>query len=251
MPRKKTNNQPIIIAIIIIIIAIVVAGCYVAFNPLLNNIQTRYIEKHSPNSVEIKVPAVDNRGNGVVGKIKTTVENGTGQILVNIDILTGFLTQDSIKTAAAVASNLTNITLQNLDITYKAEVNATAVDGPSAGAALTIATIFALENKTLPDDVMITGTINPDGTIGRVGGVLAKARASKEAGANIFLVPKGQGVYEEIKKKRECEKKEGPGFVYEYCTIKYIPQKISIGEELNLTVVEVETISDALKYFSV
>ena len=66
--------------------------------------------------------------------------------------------------------------------------------GPSAGAALTIATIAALKHDSIRSDVVITGTINADGTIGQIGGVLEKAQAAKDIGAKLFLVPVGQGV---------------------------------------------------------
>jgi PDZ domain-containing protein len=37
-----------------------------------------------------------------------------------------------------------------------------------------------------------TGTIAPDGTVGPIGGVQNKIVAAKRAGADVFLVPKGQ-----------------------------------------------------------
>ncbi len=37
--------------------------------------------------------------------------------------------------------------------------------------------------------VMMTGMINPDGTIGPVGGILEKASAAASVGAKLFLIP--------------------------------------------------------------
>jgi PDZ domain-containing protein len=42
------------------------------------------------------------------------------------------------------------------------------------------------------DVVAVTGTINPDGSVGAVGGVAQKAVAAGEEGADVFLVPSSE-----------------------------------------------------------
>jgi PDZ domain-containing protein len=42
-------------------------------------------------------------------------------------------------------------------------------------------------------DVAVTGTINIDGTVGAIGGLVQKTSAVKQLGANVFLVPADQG----------------------------------------------------------
>jgi hypothetical protein len=64
-----------------------------------------------------------------------------------------------------------------------------AVDGPSAGGAMTLLAMSALSGKHLRPGLTMTGTIEPDGTIGAVGSVDAKARAAAEAGRTIFISP--------------------------------------------------------------
>lgn len=243
--RKNNKQHSLYFLVLGIIIGLVICSGLLVYSYFSQSDEKQI----NNNAVLIKVPAVDAAGNGVVGKIRTYVEPGSGQILVNIDVLTGFLTQDSIKTAAQVASDFTNLSLDEVDITYKAEVNATAIEGPSGGAALTIATIFALQDLSLPSGIMITGTIEENGEIGTVGGILEKAKAAKADGASLFLVPQGQGTAEEINKERKCEEKEGPGFAYEYCTIQYISKKVSISEELGINVIEVSDIYEAMGYF--
>lgn len=73
-------------------------------------------------------------------------------------------------------------------ISYSAEG---AVAGPSGGLALALG-IFDLitENDLVADrTVAATGTIDPDGVVGRVGGVREKVYAAQRAGASAFLVP--------------------------------------------------------------
>jgi len=45
------------------------------------------------------------------------------------------------------------------------------IDGPSAGTYMTVGTLAAMLGDKLRDDAAMTGTINPDGTVGPVGGI--------------------------------------------------------------------------------
>jgi PDZ domain-containing protein len=71
------------------------------------------------------------------------------------------------------------------------EIDSGNVGGPSAGLAFTLAILDTLTPGDLTggDDVAVTGTMSPDGTVGAVGGVAQKVVAAAEAGAEVFLVP--------------------------------------------------------------
>ncbi len=70
----------------------------------------------------------------------------------------------------------------------------TEIGGGSAGAAMTIAMIAAMEGRNISKEVLITGTIEETHIIGKVGAVKEKAIAAKEWGAKMFIVPIGQNV---------------------------------------------------------
>ncbi len=194
------------------------------------------------------IPALDEQGNGVSTLLTVQAVPGSGRTLVNIDRLLFWIdTQNSIRTARSVAENITGINLSYYDLIYTISANASVIEGPSAGAALTIATVAALEGKRLNSSVMITGTINHDGTIGPVGGVLEKAEAAKSIGAQLFLVPLLQSSQITYETKKYCER---IGWS-QICTIEQIPKKVNISEEIGIEVKEVMNIEDALKYFLV
>ena len=65
------------------------------------------------------------------------------------------------------------------------------IDGPSAGAILTVGTLAALRGESLRRSVTMTGTIAPDGTVGVVGLVLAKLEAAAKAGFTTVMIPYG------------------------------------------------------------
>lgn len=132
---------------------------------------------------------------GVVMRLEVELREGEGRVLVNTIPKIGIDLQTSARTAILVAENVTGAQLQKTDaiITITANEPVNIVDGPSAGVALAVAAIAAIRNETLNKVVLATGTINYDGSVGPVGGILEKGVAAAEKGAEVFLVPRGQG----------------------------------------------------------
>ncbi len=138
---------------------------------------------------------------GYVLHADVELAEGQGRVLVNTEVLNGMDIQTSVRTAAAVVETLTGASFGSTDIilTITSDVIVDAVDGPSAGAAITVALLAALQHVEVRDGVYITGTINSDGSVGKVGGIPYKALAAAEEGAETVIVPADQGtvtVYE-------------------------------------------------------
>jgi cell pole-organizing protein PopZ len=66
------------------------------------------------------------------------------------------------------------------------------IDGPSAGTLMTVVTMATILGHTVKSDVTMTGTINPDGTVGPVGGIPHKIDGAAKAGKKLVLIPAGQ-----------------------------------------------------------
>jgi hypothetical protein len=79
------------------------------------------------------------------------------------------------------------------------------IDGPSAGGLLTTALLAALLGDTVRPDATMTGIINPDGTIGPVGGIPHKIDGAAERGKKLVLVPYGQRYDVDMKLKRPVD----------------------------------------------
>lgn len=187
---------------------------------------------------------------GVTMKVKVELKQGEGRILINTQPRIGIDLQTSARTAKLVAENFTKKSLEGTDVilTVIAESDVNVVDGPSAGAAMTIAIISAILNKTLRNDVFITGTINPDGSIGWVGGIPEKAIAAAKQNATKFLVPKGQKTVSILKPE---EREPIPGVTI----VTYKIENIDLNNYLSqlgykTEVVEVESITEAYKLFT-
>jgi uncharacterized protein len=183
---------------------------------------------------------------GEIGKVYVELKEGTGNVLVNTDPFIEPDTQYSVREAVEVAENFTKTTISNKDIVISFEINGTLIEGPSAGAASTVAIIAALEGKSVRQDVAVTGTIEEGGVIGQVGGVFEKAVAAEKNNMTVFLVPYGQEkvVYYE----RQIEERGRFGF--RFTRAYYNPKEIDLNEYFQgkMDVIEVSTISEAASY---
>lgn len=63
------------------------------------------------------------------------------------------------------------------------------INGPSAGGLMSATMLAMTAGVPMLPDTTMTGTINPDGSIGLVGGIPAKLRAAKAAGMKKVLIP--------------------------------------------------------------
>lgn len=88
--------------------------------------------------------------------------------------------------AAAVATLLSGGDPAKVDISFTITGQ---IDGPSGGAMLTVASLAAIRNLKLADKITMTGTISPDGSVGRVGEIPAKLRGAAKAGYKTVLLP--------------------------------------------------------------
>lgn len=81
------------------------------------------------------------------------------------------------------------------DVGFQVEIDSGSVGGPSAGLAFTLAVLDQLTPGELTggQQVAVTGTIDPVGEVGAVGGVLQKTAAVKDLGADVFIVPSRLG----------------------------------------------------------
>ena len=260
IPEQKTTKRNVLTFLIFIVVVFIILNIILlSFRLARNGVQTdkelklesnayspRFISDFNTTSVEMILPAVDKDGNGVGTVLRVQATKGTGKTLVEIgNLLFWADTQSSIRTAKDVAENVTGISLSNIDLIYSVDANASVIGGPSAGAALTIATIAAIEGRKPRSAVMITGAINHDGTIGPVSGVLEKAKVAKDNGANMFLVPllhSGEIVYE----TRDYCRNFGPT---EFCTQETYPRKVDVSKEAGIEVNEVQDIKEAAEYF--
>jgi|GEM_PF-1364432 len=146
----------------------------------------------------MKVPAVDANGEGILTNVTVNVQMGSGEEYVSIVPFFSVETQQSSKSAIAAATSLAHVDRKKYDYFIKIVANAEMVDGPSGGAALALLTYSELTGKKMRPDISVTGSISPDGLVGKVGGVFKKAEAAAKLGVRLFVVPADQAVQDGV-----------------------------------------------------
>ena len=73
-------------------------------------------------------------------------------------------------------------------------VNTGQVGGNSAGLALTLSILDLVTPGELTGGLQVatTGTINPAGVVGPIGGIIQKVVAARDGGMDLMLVPAGE-----------------------------------------------------------
>lgn len=207
-------------------------------------------EKNDIISKTVPIVAVSSlSGEGTVGRLTVKLIPGNANVLIDTNPFLETDLQYSANIAVTVAKLRSNNYAGNKDFILTYDINGSVIGGESAGAATAIATIAALENKDIKKGIAITGTINHDGSIGRVGGILEKVKAAADAGYKTFLVPEGQT---KVRYYERVVEEEPFGFGFSLFNTRYVPRVIDISEEAKkewgIEVKEVSTIEEAADY---
>jgi ATP-dependent Lon protease len=184
---------------------------------------------------------------GTLINISAEVQEGKGRVLVQTTPLMGVIFQDAANTAVSVAENKTGKSLLNSDIIFSidAKDKIPSVDGPSAGALMTLLTISAIDNNVkLNNSITLTGTIDSEGNVGAIGGVLEKAQAAKDGGKTLFLIPRENSelvIYKDVERN-----------FHGFTVIESVPEVVNakeyIEQNVGIRTEYVDTIDDLLKY---
>jgi predicted ATP-dependent protease len=143
------------------------------------------------------VLGVDDNDIGHVIPLEVIIKEGKSNLFLNVaNVLVDETMQSSAQTAIQVAREVTRTSLTNKDVLINIksplQQGKLTISGGSAGGAITIAAIAAMLGKEPRNDVLMTGTISEDHSIGQIGAARAKGIAARENGAKLFIVPSGQ-----------------------------------------------------------
>ncbi len=185
------------------------------------------------SSGNTKIFAITSDNIGLVADLYLYTIPGNGEVaFITSNSLVGKDTQTTGNFAMDIAEQQSKTKRGNYSYIFDIKADASEVDGPSAGAAMTLLAYSLLTEKKLNPEIGITGTIRTDGSIGAVGGVGYKAQAAKEKGIKLLMIPQGTA-NAEVNENDE----------------KKLVNLLSYGPEtLGIKIVEVVTIEDVIKY---
>ena len=205
------------------------------------------VQNYSATANILAVKSYDN--SGVLGKVTVEIYPGKGRVLMNTNPFLEPDTQFSAETAVNVAQHYTKKDLSDKDVIISFDIGGKLLGGPSAGAAITVATIAAIEEKQVKESVAVTGTIESSGEVGVVGGIIEKAQAAADNGVELFLVPEDM-LYLTYYEKQVEKQRIGPGFIIQ--RVSYVPKKLDLNDytmsEFGMETKGVSTIDDVVEY---
>jgi len=247
--RKKTRSPvtTVTIYILIFILGVIIGNQILIPSESFQQLNTLPVQNYSASANILAVKNNDN--SGVLGKVTIEIYPGKGRVLMNTNPFLEPDTQFSAETAVNVAQDYTKKDLSDKDVIISFDIGGELLGGPSAGAAMTAATVAAIEEKQVKEDVAITGTIMSSGEIGVIGGVIEKAQAAAGSGVELFLVPDDLlylTYYEQQVKKQQI----GPGFYIQ--RVNYVPKKLDLNNytmtEWGMETKGVSTVGDVVNY---
>jgi ATP-dependent Lon protease len=136
-------------------------------------------------------------GLGVSGFIGSTIEieasvfpaKKKGSGVIKFNETAGSMAKDSVFNAASVIRKITEKDIKDYDVHVNV-IGGGQIDGPSAGAAITVCIISALTNRPIRQDVAITGEISLRGKVKPVGGIFEKIYGARRKGIKLVAIPK-------------------------------------------------------------
>ena len=183
---------------------------------------------------------------GAMLDVSVEMVPGKGRVLVQTVPLMGVVFQDTANIAVSLAQERTGANLTQSDVIFSimATEEIPGVDGPSAGALMTVLMISSINSEKLNPLVTVTGTIDERGNVGAVGGIVEKAQISKETGKELFLIPEENRMLEI---SSVSERRVG-SIVISEGESEMIDAKSYIEEEIGIQVEYVSDLDDIMEH---
>jgi len=100
----------------------------------------------------------------------------------------GTMAKDSVFNAASVIRKIAGIDVGTYDIHVNV-IGGGLIDGPSAGLAVVLAMLSAVQRWPLRQDVAVTGEVSIQGKVKQVGGIPEKIYGARQAGMRKVIIP--------------------------------------------------------------
>jgi len=100
----------------------------------------------------------------------------------------GTMAKDSVFNAASVIRKVAGIDVGTYDIHVNV-IGGGLIDGPSAGLAVVLAMLSAIQKEPVRQDVAVTGEVSIQGKVKQVGGIPEKLYGARQAGMRKVILP--------------------------------------------------------------
>ena len=196
---------------------------------MLSLVLSPYVLAEHGHMKLLAVKETENGYEGGIADLYLEIKPGSGRVFLETFPLTRTDTQMSTRFAKAIACDALERDCDDMDFFYTITADSAIIAGPSAGSSIAILTVSMLENLDLNENYASTGTINPGGLIGPVGGLKAKIEAAKKAGLKKVFIPAGELIVKLDNSTVDLK---------------------NLSKELGIEIVEISTLSETVKEFT-
>ncbi|MFT4243995.1 MAG: S16 family serine protease [Candidatus Woesearchaeota archaeon] len=135
-----------------------------------------------------------NEIDGEIGSASTIplnlrITNGEGNIFINLNSYTELDTQISITNAQNTICTLLELPCNSFDFYYTFESGSLILRGPSASTSIGLLMYATINNLSLDNSFALTGNLNSNGIVGRVGGTFEKVQEAHRRNIQRVYVP--------------------------------------------------------------
>ncbi|MDD2620074.1 MAG: Lon family ATP-dependent protease [Syntrophomonadaceae bacterium] len=162
------------------------------YEAIQNSRITPYIFSKASNRAEIGkifgIGASGYQGSLIELEAITFPAENQGEGSIRFNDTAGSMARDSVFNAASLLRKESGENLKNFDLHINI-IGGGKVDGPSAGAAIYLAILSAIQEKAIRQDVAITGELSIQGHVKAVGALYEKIYGARQAGIKKILIP--------------------------------------------------------------
>lgn len=209
------------------------------------SVEVPLVGERSTREVHPMAVMVGDTATGVLGKTTiVTSPQDTGEVGVytggNVAGGLGAQWEAAVWLSSFIAASSLNKDLTDFEFRASA---AGRIDGPSAGALMTVGFLASIIGDEVDPKATMTGTVNPDGTVGTVGGIVHKFTKALEEGKTRVGYPVGRRYdvdmntnervdLEQLARDAGGEAREIKDIweAYEFLTGKPLPAPVAIDE---------------------
>jgi len=158
-----------------------------------NTIEVPVGQIYEKNVTVYGIAVFNETGAGELAKISMFLKPGYGGMFLDVSEKTfGADLQESMPLIRDYAEEFTEKNLMYKDVVVNIEFTGKNVQGTSGSAAMAVGLIAMLQDIELKNDTVLTGVLNPDGTLDQVNSLNLKIGVAKNLGVKEILIPKVQ-----------------------------------------------------------
>ena len=156
-----------------------------------NTIELPVGQIYEKNVTVYGIAVFNETGSGELAKISMLLKPGYGGMFLDVSEKTfGTDLQESMPLIRDYAQAFTEKNLMYKDVVVKIDFTGRNVQGTSGSAAMAVGLIAMLQDIKLKNDTVLTGVLNPDGTLDQVNSLNLKISVAKNLGVREILIPK-------------------------------------------------------------